>query len=377
MQRKVIAPRADWQAVVEHIGLTYHTHETAPYWDESAYYELTASEVDALEAAGNVVHQLCLEAAGKVIEKGWWDRLHIPKEAIPAIERSWEEDRFSVYGRFDFAYTGTGTPKLLEYNADTPTALIEASVAQWFWLQDKFPHADQFNSIHERLIAAWKRLGADFVHFASVRDHPEDEQTVLYLQDTCHQAGARTVRLYMDELGWDEVGQAFVDLAGEPIQFGFKLYPWEWMWAEEFGKCLPNSRTQFIEPEWKMILSNKALLPILWELFAGHPNLLPAFDEPGPLGSTYVKKPKLSREGQNVSIIERGTTVLETGGEYGEEGFVYQALAPIPDYQGNRPVCGVWVVDHEAAGLGIREDSGRVTGNLSRFVPHLFAPGSR
>jgi len=128
---------------------------------------------------------------------------------------------------------------------------------------------------------------------------------------------------------------------------------------------------------WKMLLSNKAILPVLWELFPDHPNLLPAFDGDegtarSKLNGNYVRKPKLSREGANVSVVSGGRSVAETGGEYGEEGFVYQALAPLPDFNGNHAVCGVWIVNHEACGLGIREDSTLVTGNLSRFVPHFF-----
>ena len=64
--------------------------------------------------------------------------------------------------------------------------------------------------------------------------------------------------------------------------------------------------------------------------------------------------------------------VEENGGNYGEDGFIFQATANLPDFDGNHPVFGVWVVDHEAAGLGIREDTRRITGNLSRFIPHYF-----
>ena len=145
-----------WQEKVESIGLTYHSHENGPYWDESAFYEFNAREIDMLEQAANTLHELYLAAAGTVMEKGWWDRLGIPEAAIPAIEASWERDDFSLYGRFDVIYDGHNPPKLLEYNADTPTALVEAAVAQWYWLQDCQPGADQFNSIHERLIEAWK-----------------------------------------------------------------------------------------------------------------------------------------------------------------------------------------------------------------------------
>ena len=374
MQRHTCTPRPNWRERVEEIGLTYHTHETAPYWDETAYYELTAAEVDTLEAAANSLHALCIEAAGAVIERGWWSRLAIPAAAIPAIRASWEQDDFSLYGRFDFAWNGSGAPKLLEYNADTPTALLEASVAQWFWLQENYQGADQFNSIHERLIKAWQSAPAGPVHFAAVRDNLEDAQTVHYLRDICTQAGRATKELPLEEVGWDSRLQRFMDLEGEPIENLFKLYPWEWLWAEDFAQFLPARRANFIEPGWKMLLSNKGLLPVLWELFPGHPNLLPAYITPEPLGGSYARKPLLSREGANVSLVVNGQPLAANEGDYGAEGFIYQGLAPLDDFGGNHPVLGAWIVNHEAAGLGIREDTRLITGNLSRFVPHLFWP---
>jgi glutathionylspermidine synthase len=397
MQRHRSNPRPDWREQVEALGFTYHSHDEGPYWDESAYYELTAEDVDTLEAAANKLHYLCIEAAEAVIENGWWSRLGIPEAAIPAILRSWERDDFSLYGRFDLSFDGASSPKLLEYNADTPTALVEAAVVQWFWLEQLHPGADQFNSIHERLIAAWRRWASTFgvhplgcreaaetlkgghqtplIHFSSIKEHDEDEQTVLYLRDTCQQAGVPTRSVHIEDIGWDRRRNIFVDLDNQPIEHCFKLYPWEWLWHEDFGAHLAKDCVRFIEPTWKMLLSNKGLLPILWELFPEHPNLLPAYEVAAPLGTRYVRKPKLSREGSNVAWIEGGVIVEETEGGYGQEGCVYQALASLPDFAGHHPVFGVWVVDHEAAGLGIREDTRRITGNLSRFVPHFFRPG--
>ena len=373
MQRHTIDPRPDWVAKAAALGFTYHTHERGRYWDESAYYAFRPAQIDALEAAANTLHELCLAAAQVVIDRGWWARLGIPEQAVPTILASWERDDPSVYGRFDLAYDGVAAPKLLEYNADTPTALIEAAVMQWYWLQERFPSADQFNSIHERLIDAWRHVAAERVHFAAVRDLPEDTQTITYLMDTCQQAGFQTAWTAIDDIGWDNAGRRFVDLEDAEINALFKLYPWEWMWHEEFARHLAGAKNLFIEPPWKLLLSSKGLLPVLWELNPGHENLLPAFESAdASLRGDYVKKPRLSREGANVSLFERGAVVEENGGDYGAEGFIYQALAPIPGFDGNRPVCGVWVVNHEACGLGIREDTRRITGNLSRFVPHVM-----
>ena len=372
MKRLPCQPRPDWRAKVESVGLTWHSPESGPYWDESACYELTAREVDALEAAANTLHFLCIDAAEAVIKNGWWARLGVPEAAIPAILASWERDDFSLYGRFDLSFDPQTPPKLLEYNADTPTALVEAAVAQWFWLQDRQPDADQFNSIHERLITAWQRWSGQVIYFTTVSDHPEDGATLFYLRDTCEQAGVETRALAIQDIGWDERLNGFVDLDFNPIRHGFKLYPWEWLWAEPFGAHLASANILLIEPAWKMLVNSKGLLPILWELFPDHPNLLPAFDTPEALGGNFVRKPKLSREGSNVCWVENGAIQEENDGPYGLEGFVYQAIAPAPVFDGHRPVFGVWVVDHEAAGLGIREDTRRITGNLSRFVPHYF-----
>lgn len=83
----------------------------------------------------------------------------IPQAAIPHIEHSWQRNSQMLYGRFDFAYDGLQI-KMLEYNADTPTGLLEASVAQWLWIEQVsgIPNRDQFNSIHEDLIKRWKTI---------------------------------------------------------------------------------------------------------------------------------------------------------------------------------------------------------------------------
>jgi glutathionylspermidine synthase len=383
MNRIAVSPRHDWQAKVEELGLTYHTPNGQKYWDESAYYQLNAAEVDILEKAANDLHQMCIQAAQTVMDEDMFELLGIHSDAVPYIKNSWERDDFSIYGRFDLAFDGKTPPKLLEYNADTPTALVEAAVAQWYWLQDFNRHSDQFNSIHEKLLAAWKQFGAKApgkIYFGGIKDCLEDAQTVLYLEDTCHQAGLEVSQIFIEDLGYDKDQRQFVNLENQPVLNYFKLYPWEWMWHEAFAFSLKRELCNFIEPMWKMPLSNKGLLPVLWRLFPNHPNLLPAFFTLEELmacpqalaGAGYVKKPKLSREGANVSLILRGAAAQVTEGDYGEEGFVFQALAPACEFDGNHPVMGVWIVNHEACGLGIREDTSLITGNFSRFVPHLF-----
>jgi glutathionylspermidine synthase len=185
---------------------------------------------------------------------------------------------------------------------------------------------------------------------------------------------ATIFRIFVEEIGYDPSHHTFIDLEDREIRYLFKLYPWEWMLAEDFGQYLPDSSTQFFEPPWKLVLSNKGILPILWEMHPGHPNLLPCGFEPPLNGCSFVKKPLYSREGANVTVVHNGNVITLTEGSYGQEGFIYQEFSDLPAFEGQHAVIGSWVISGEAAGIGIREDRNTIIQNRSRFVPHYFVP---
>ena len=374
MERKRMTPRVDWRPQLEGLGFHFHSLDEI-YWDESACYHFGSDEIDMLEAVTAELHEMTIAAAQHVIEGRRFERFALDKWFADYLAKSWDDDAPSLYGRFDLSYDGKNPPKLLEYNADTPTSLLEAAIAQWNWQQQLFPAADQFNSLHEKLIARWTEIRDEFenqpVHFACVKESEEDFGTVEYLRDTALQAGINARYIAVEDIGWSAQDDTFRDLEGNTIRSLFKLYPWEWVMNEQFGKNFPAASIAVVEPAWKLVLSSKAILPVLWELYPGHPNLLPSYYEAGRLPERHVRKPIYSREGANVEIHgPRGT--FARPGTYGAEGHVYQAYSPLPEMDGNYPVVGSWVIGGEPAGIGIREDVNPVTTNLSRFVPHYF-----
>jgi glutathionylspermidine synthase len=384
MQRIACSERDDWQATAESAGFDFHTIDGERYWDERAYYAFALEEIErAIEAPTGEIDAMCLELVGRAInDEEYLRRLKIPEVFWPLISASWHRDDLSLYGRLDLSFGGNGPAKLLEYNADTPTSIFEAAVFQWTWLEQAIvrniipKRADQFNSIHERLIEGWKKVCTGHqLHLAGMTENEEDAGTLAYLEDTASQAGLATTLIDIEEIGLRDDGQ-FVDLDNRTIELAFKLYPWEWMFHDAFGANLAKAATRWIEPPWKAILSNKGILPLLWEMFPNHPNLLPAYFEDDPeaarLGTSFVRKPLYSREGANVALVSAGTTLVAQEGPYGAEGFVRQALAPLPNFSGQYPVIGSWLVDHTPCGLSIREDENPITGNTSRFLPHAI-----
>jgi glutathionylspermidine synthase len=384
MRRIACPERDDWRATAETCGFDFHTIDGERYWDERAYYAFTLDEIEnQIEGPTGEIDAMCLELVGRAIaDEKYLRALKIPEACWSLISDSWHRDELSLYGRLDLSFDGRNPAKLLEYNADTPTSIFEAAVFQWTWLEQAIERqiiparADQFNSIHERLIEAWKKLGhGHHLHLAGMTGNVEDAGTLAYLEDTARQAGLSTTLIDIEQIGLRDDG-AFVDLDDRPIELSFKLYPWEWMFQDAFGANLAKAPTRWIEPPWKAILSNKGMLPLLWQMFPGHPNLLPAFFDDDPaasqLGTSFVRKPIYSREGANVAVVSRGVTLVEQQGPYGGEGFIRQALAPLPEFSGQYAVLGSWLVDHVACGLSIREDENPITGNNSRFLPHAI-----
>ena len=377
MKRVAITPRHNWEQKIIDQGFLFYNYDS--YYNETCAYEFTNTEVADIETATAAIFDMCLEVTDHIIKHKQWDEFFIPRAYGELIEWSWKNDQPSFYGRFDLGYNN-GQIKMLEFNADTPTSLLEASVIQWYWLQEHDPKLDQYNSIHEKLLAHMAvckpNLLPGKLYFAGV-DSVEDLMNIKYMQDVADQAGIATDYISIDKIGLNDKDQ-WADPTGAQIKNIFKLYPYEWLFNEPFGKYLINNREDchWIEPPYKAILSNKMLLKYLHEMFPGSPYILPCtFLKPGadgPRPINYVKKPVYSREGANVTIVTDGQVRAETGGDYGEEGFLYQEYFQLPDFNGNVPVIGSWVIGGQPAGMGIREASGLITNNTSRFCPHYI-----
>ncbi|WP_435525710.1 glutathionylspermidine synthase family protein [Chryseobacterium indoltheticum] len=215
-------------------------------------------------------------------------------------------------------------------------------------------------------------MNPHYIYFASLTNI-EDVTNVEYLRDCATQAGFETEFIPIQDIGWAEDIEEFIAGDKTIMEYIFKLYPYEWILEDGFGEKLirNNFRSQWMEPAWKILLSSKAILPILWELFPDHPYLLECYFETKHL-KDFVKKPIYSREGANVSLFKNNVAIEENEGDYGKEGFIYQQLFELPNFDGNYPVIGSWVIGQESAGIGIRESVHLITNNQSRFIPHLI-----
>lgn len=393
MRRIALPERPQWKNKAAELGFQFHTIDGERYWDERGAYEFTLNQVEQhIEDPTAELHEMAMAVVNEAVRsEELLLKLGVPRPMWDLVLRSWEQGDAHLYGRMDFSYDGMGPAKLLELNYDTPTSLYEAALFQWIWLEDMIAAghlpkgADQFNSLQDKLVMAFASLGQALkkpLHLASVRGSIEDRGTVDYLRDCAMQAGLRTTVLDIEDIGWDSKNKEFVDLDDVTIELLFKLYPLEQMFNDDFAKNLQESRIQLIEPAWKTVLSNKGLLPLLWERFPGHPNLLAShFEKPedvaAPVPVGWVRKRLFSREGANIDMGLMDGSRVSSDGEYGQGPTILQAVQPLPRFEdangvGGYALIGSWVVGDQPAGMGVREDDTLITKDTARFVPHYI-----
>ena len=407
MEKIHLPERPHWRDTAKEVGFTFADMHGQPYWDEESAYRFTLRQIeDDIEDPATELHAMCREAVADIIaSEALMAQLGIPDDYRDLVADSWQRNEPEIYGRMDLAYDGTGPARLLEYNADTPTSLYESAAFQWQWLEDQLAAgvlpegADQFNGIHEALVARFGDLfeTGTHIHFTAAAGNPEDYATVEAMAWAAREAGMGAHYTDLDKIGISDEGQ-FLDSESRVMATLFKLYPWEDLLRDDYAGHIAGSGCMFLEPAWKALVSNKGLLPVLWQKFEGHPNLLPAFfaddiadalvagGRPLPAVAAafdraadqirrgHVVKPIFSREGAGVSIVENGdVTDASADSDYDQHPRVVQAYAPLPDFDGFRPVIGAWIVGHACVGMGLREDRSRITQDLSRFKPHFIA----
>jgi len=378
------------EAYLEELGFVWHTDSDNTSYIADELVVVSEDEAEAYAKAANELYDMFVEAGEYIVENNLFHEVGIPFNLVDLVKLSWESDiHWHLYGRFDLAGGVDGAPiKLLEFNADTPTALFESAIIQWAILkQNGLEEERQFNFIYEALLENFKRVvtlkesveefeelyeGWKFL-FSSIKGNAEEENTVKLLQHIATEAGFETEFGFIDEVEFDDSGIYFNE---EKFELWFKLIPWEDIAIEEsdlamlLTDIIKNQEAIIFNPAYTLMFQSKAILKILWDLYPNHPLLLETSYEPLD-GKKQVEKPIYGREGESVKILEAdGKLIAGQIGNYDNHKMVYQEYVELPkDEKGNSYQAGVFYA-YEACGLGFRRGE-LILNNMSKFVGHI------
>jgi len=377
---------------LESIGFTWHTDTDETSYISDEIVSISEAEAEAYYEATNELYDMFCEAGQHVIDNDLFHDLDIPFNLVELIKASWEDDvHWHLYGRFDLAGGIDGKPiKLIEFNADTPTALFETAIVQWAMLKfNELEESSQFNSLYEALKDNFKRfvtLNSDIeefnkhyeklnwkILFSSVAGNDEEENTTKLLQHIANEAGYKTDFEFIGDVGFNDEG---ISKENELFEFWFKLIPWEDIAIDEgelaviLTQIINDKKAIIFNPAYTLLFQSKGIMKVLWDLYPNHPLLLETSFE--PLENTkQVEKMCFGREGANVAIVNEDNSLdTKTDGVYENFKPIYQEYTEFPqDENGNYYQAGVFYV-YEACGLGFRK-GGKILDNMSKFVGHI------
>ncbi len=323
------------------------------------YFLISETAETELKRATNELHAMMMHATNYVLQDDTrLEKFNIPSVLWPKIHRSWDNRRnHMITGRFDFCMTERGL-KLYEYNSDSAACHMECGKVQGAWAKHFGVHlgTDPGEDLQEQLAEAWRDSRVDGpIHI--MIDREIDETYHALFMKAAMEAGGLSCRLVrgVDGLRWDEEGNV-CDATGEPIRWIWKTWAWETALDqlrkeadEDAQNAVLNARlrnsaprlmdvlfhpdTIVFEPLWTLVTSNKALLPVLWQMFPENRYLLDTGYKltPSLRDRGYVSKPIAGRRGHNVTIVDQNAGVVgETQGRFDDQDLIYQELSPLP-----------------------------------------------
>lgn len=352
-------------------------------------------------------------------EPALWTELGLPEAAFGALQLRFDDTVPTMIGRFDFALTPDG-PKMLEFNSDTPTGIVEAFHVNGR-ICEAYGAVDPNEGCRMALAAAFERMlrlyreagyAARRVVFSALDWHEEDAGTTRYLLQQSGVAGAGFVPLADLRVEGDRLWapsllpEGTAVAAGEPpsmqpVDVLYRLHALEklaedrdtdgYPTGEHALRLIADRRLAIMNPPSGFVAQTKALQALIWNLHeAGeffteeeHDTIrrymLPTYLEPCfEAGMPYVAKPILGREGSGVTIYDGSGAARESSGEneYADQPMVYQQYTELPPVRvetasgpfDGRLLWGCFLIDGRGSAVVTRV-GGTITNNLSYYLP--------
>ncbi len=369
------------------------------------YCTVSETAIEELKRATNELHALYMHATDHVLrDDRRLAKFNIPAAIWPRIHQSWNNRRNQVItGRFDFCLSAEGL-KVYEYNCDSASCHMETGKVQGKWARHRGSEIGENPGARllGRLVDAWRHSAVDGILHILVDDNLEEIYHALFMKEALEAADIECRIIQgLEALSWSDSGD-IIDTEGHAVRWVWKTWAWETALDQLRAECeqdskIPESLSQarinnpkprlvdvllrpevmVFEPLWTLIPSNKAILPVLWELFGDQDYLLnTAYELSDEIRARgYVQKPIVGRCGDNISLYDaQDRLIAETGGRFDSPHQVFQELCPLPVVNGQRVQLCSFSAGGTYAGACVRVDPSPVIKSASDVVALRMVP---
>lgn len=382
--------------VVKHPGIKYYC------WDQTYMvtepFELDISLLNEINKATEYCGVIYQKAVKFVLQNdSLLKLLCIPKEAIDFCKQKYDPQMpVSLLGRFDFGLHNGKELKILEFNSDTPTGVVETNELNNIFsiLQGGTnPNIDFSHKVKRAFDLFLHKKRYNNIVFTSLDWFAEDKGTVLAEMDY---SGLKARYVPLEKLIIEKDG--LYDDLGQKIDLLYRLYPIEWFLQEEDGKKLIDlvvrNKVDILNPPTAYIAQSKIMQAVIWELANTDNNFfseeekevakkyfLPTFLEDYPFkGQEYLSKPAYSREGGGICLFNKyGKKEKEVKNRETAYRYIYQKKINLPeltvktwmgDFNGKITI-GSFIAGGKASGLYLRV-GGEIADDNSYYLPVIL-----
>lgn len=376
-----------------------------------AYYKISESVHNQIRDATSELHLLFVHATEHVLlnPTKYWHLFDFPADYWPMALKSFEKKELSLAGRFDFSISDRGV-KCYEYNADSASCLYECG-----FMQDAFMKAchldegiDGGAETASAVTAAWKsrfenaEIKNPVVHFMCDSSDTEELYHMEYMIQLA-KAGGVVCKIISNLNGTKFSDEGYIlDRDGERIHHLWKTWSYTTLLSQLESQgpvraagdsvrlidlCF-SEHVGVIEPVWTAITANKAILPVLYELFPLCPYLLESsmkLTASLKKAAGYVTKPISGRCGENVTLHinkpeefdlagpgfdeDDPEGILASDGRFDECPLVYQELCPLIRINEAFIQINTFCAGGRYAGTVLRVDAFAIIGKESDSYP--------
>lgn len=364
------------------------------YWDETSAYSFSKAEVNALIKRIKPIIKMSREAVDFLFH-GEFGYLNLPKPLFRMMRESYQQSEIDFYTRYDFAYLPDGQIKLVNIQGEAPDYFLEAAQTQRVWMLEMFGDAvrkrqiSQVNRLPELSIQGFQELynKSEYGVIQAIGRNGMREQELASLAFMLGLAGIGgwiTDSALVGQVHYDRIRNLWLTDRNDPVLAMYKQTGWiNFFKTEAYQDILLHfNRFEFsLDPLWKVIVSNRAILAALSTLYPKSDILSKwQYKTPKGLGSNFLMTETNPWEMKSQIALLNGKMFYA----YGEpkrvpkdkESLVFGKFDMPKFYEDSKTkekkfvYLSAFTVGGHVAALGIREENKPILGKYSTFKPH-------
>lgn len=365
------------------------------------FLTVSKSDVQKIKKATEELHRVFVNATEHVLkDKSLYSKFNINKENWKMIGDNFQRTKNNYfYGRMDIGFNFDFSQiKIFEYNTGLcgdiyDTSEYQNKVFDYFvkqnpnQIKNKSQIINSISSGHgllKKVGERWEILSKNCKNKTIYFIYDEtDREEKLVLSSIFKGLKTKGIpyKLFSDRkcLIKSEKGLLYDKITNEKIDILYKTHPWYSIYRNlknlkegkkargDFYEFFLNKKTKIVEPMWKTVMGNKALLPYVYSLHKDCKYLIPSsfdpFDECFGDDEYIIEKGLMGRGSMMTKKVKRSEITKKN------PNVIYQKIFKENYVDNNYYIMGSWIVGDKFSGMFVKQSNTMINEYSCNVIP--------